>query len=149
MDESLLFSSADLKVSNQHLNVRGKIYAIADINHVELNFIQPKRLLATILFLTGLFLLLDEGNLFALGGFSIILSVVFWVSEGTRYALVIHSAASEKQVYISSDRLLIEKVIYALDTAMLEKVSPKAVSSYSSIERTYPDSPNDINFGAS
>lgn len=149
MDETLLFSSADVKVSNQQLIVRGQSYAIADINHVELNFIEPKRILATILFLTGLFLLLDEGDLFALGGFSIILGFVFWVSVATKYALVIHSSAGEKRVYTSSDRLLIEKVIFSLDTAMLENGPQRAVNSYSSTERTYPDNTNDINFGAS
>jgi hypothetical protein len=148
MDEKLLFSNADIKVSNQHLNVRGKVYAIADINQVELTFVEPKRILATILFLLGLFLLLDEGNLFALGGFSIILSVVFWISGGTKYAVVIHSAAGEKQVFVSDDRLLTEKIIYALDNAMLEHANPRMASTYATNENDYRDN-NDISFGAS
>ncbi len=149
MDETLLFSSADIKVSHQHLNVRGQSYAITDINHVELKLIEPKRIVATILFLAGLYLLLDEGKLFALGGFSIILGVVFWVSGGTRYTVVIHSSAGELRVFTSDDRLLTEKIIQALDTAMLEYANPRVKSAFAGDRTSYMDKNGDISFGAS
>lgn len=146
MDEKLLFSSVDIKVSNQQLNVQGQTYAIADINQVELTPIHPKRILATILFLTGLYLLIDEGSLFALGGFLIILAVVFWVSGVIKYTLVIHVAATKKQAYTTADKLLIEQVMHALDTAMLENQNPKPTPSHLSNQTTYIDN---INYHAS
>lgn len=148
MDDTILFSHADIKVSHQHLTVRGQTYAFADIKHVELQLIEPKRIVATILFLAGLFLLVDEGQLFALGGFSIILSVVFWVSGGTKYAVVIHNAAGEQRVFSSDDRLLTEKIVHALDTAMLEYANPRVSSARASTE-TYRDYNGDIGLGAS
>lgn len=139
MEETILFSNTDIKVSHQHLNIHGQTYAIADINHIELKLIEPKRIVATILFLAGLFLLIDEGQLFALGGFSVILGVVFWVSGGTKYALVIHSSAGEQRVLTSDDRLLAEKIIHAVDTAMLEYANPRVTSTPTSSETTYRD----------
>lgn len=149
MEENILFSNADVKVTSQHLNVHGKIYPIADIHFVESRFVEPKRILALILLFTGLILLLDEGSLFALGGFCVLLGIVFWVSGGTKYSVMIHTQVGEHKVITSDDQLMIEKVIHALDKAMLNGEQPRALNSQSSLETSYRESAKDISFGAS
>ncbi len=147
MDENILFSNADIKVSLEHLDVHGKIYPVSDIHFVESRLVEPKRIAALILLFTGLALLLDEGSLFALGGFFILLGIVFWVSGGSKFSVVIHTASGEHRVITSSDRLFTEKVINALNTAMLSNVPTKA-NVTSTPAHAYRDN-NDISFGAS
>jgi hypothetical protein len=144
MDENLLFSHADITISPQHLKVDGKTYAIADIQQVESRLVEPKRILALILLFCGVALLLDEGSLFALGGFCVLLGIVLWVAGGTRYLVVIHTSSGEQRVVTSSDRLFTEKVIHALDTAM-QPANQLKVNIPARPEPAY----SDISFGAS
>lgn len=148
MDEHILFSHADISISSQQLNVHGKIHAISDIHRVESRLIEPKRIAALILLFTGLVLLLDEGSLFALGGFCVLLGIVFWVSGGTKYSVVIHTADGKHRVVSSDDRLFTEKVIHALDTAMLNSGASRS-GVPTAPEPAYPENSKDISFGAS
>ncbi|MGQ2964241.1 DUF6232 family protein [Methylophilus sp.] len=144
MDENILFSHADIKVSLQHLNVHGKSYAIADIHQVEARLVEPKRIAALILFFCGIALLLDEGSLFALGGFCVLLGIVLWVAGGAKYSVVIHTAGGEHCVLTSDDRLFTEKVIHALDTAMQPATQPRV-----NIPAGQQPAYSDISLGAS
>jgi hypothetical protein len=148
MDENILFSHADVKVSREHLEVHGKIYPVSDIHFVESRLVEPKHIAALILFFSGLVMLLDEGSLFALGGFFVLLGIVLWVSGGTKYSVVIHTAGGEHRVLTSNDRLFNEKVVQALDTAMLSNAQPRVNNVLSATQAAYPDN-NDISFGAS
>ncbi|MFD1123039.1 DUF6232 family protein [Methylophilus flavus] len=149
MDENILFSHADVKVSREHLDVHGKIYPVSDIHLVESRLVEPKRITALILLFSGMTLLLDEGSLFAVGGFLVLLGIVFWVSGGSKYSVVIHTAGGEHRVITSNDRLFTEKVITALDTAMLNNGSPIVTSLQSAAETSFRDNNKDIRFGAS
>lgn len=148
MDENILFNQADIKISSQHLNVHGKTYALSDIQFVESRLVEPKRIAALILLFCGLALLLDEGSLFALGGFCVLLGIVCWVSGGAKYSVVIHTAAGEHRVITTNDRLFTEKVIHALDTAMLNSAQPR-VHAPAAPNPAYRENKNDISFGAS
>ena len=144
MDEKILFRHADISISHQHLHVHGKSYAITDIHRVESRLVKPKHMLALILLFCGMALLLDEGRLFALGGFCVLLGIVLWVAGGTKYSVVIHTANGEHRLVTSSDRLFTEKVIHALDTAMQPVTQPR-VNMPADQQPTY----SDISFGAS
>lgn len=146
MDEHLLFSHADISITSQHLNVHGKIYAVSDIHTVESRLIEQKRFAALILLFTGLVLLLDEGSLFALGGFCVLLGIVLWVSGGTRYSVVIHTSDGKYDVVSSDDRLFTEKVIHALDTAILNNANSRPGTRP---DTSYSENSKDISFGAS
>jgi hypothetical protein len=52
---------------------------------------------------------------------------------------VIHSSAGEQRVLTSDDRLLAEKIIHAVDTAMLEYANPRVTSAPTSSETIYRD----------
>lgn len=126
MDEHILFHNAGVKISNQQLIVPGHVYALNDIESVEFIKVEPKRTVAFVLLLVGMFLLLREGNLFALGGFSVLMSIVIWISGNTQYSLVINTAAGRKEVLSTMDRAYIEKVMQVLDTAMLHTPHEKS-----------------------
>jgi hypothetical protein len=144
MDENILFNHADITISQQHLQVHGKSYAIADIQQVESRLVEPKRIVALILLFCGMALLLDEGSLFAVGGFCVLVGIVVWVAGGTQYSVVIHTVTGEHRVVSSTDRLFTEKVIHALDTAM-QPVTQARVNMPADQQPPY----SDISFGAS
>lgn len=146
MDEHLLFSHADISITSQHLNVHGKTYAVSDIHTVESRLIEQKRIPALILLFIGVVLLLDEGSLFALGGFCVLLGIVLWVSGSTRYSVVIQTSDGKYEVVSSDDRLFTEKVIHALDTAMLNNAAARPATRP---EPSYSENSKDISFGAS
>jgi hypothetical protein len=124
MDEKIFFNQGGISVSSQQFVVNSQTYPIQNIQSTEFRLLEPQRNLAGFFMLIGLLLLLDEGTLFVVGGFSIIIGIVIWVSAVTKYAVILFTADEEHQVLTSNDNLLIEKVIQALDTAMASNVSP-------------------------
>jgi hypothetical protein len=144
MDENIMLNEAGITISQQFLHVHGKSYAMADIQQVESRLVEPKRIVALILLFCGMALLLNEGSLFALGGFCVLLGIVLWVAGGTKYSLVLHTAAGEHRVLTSHDRLFIEKVIHALATARQPAAQPR-VHMPAAAQAAY----SDISFGAS
>jgi hypothetical protein len=120
MDEHILFHNAGVKISNQQLIVPGHVYALKDIESVEFSELEPKRTVALVLILAGLFLLFREGNLFALGGFSVLMGIVIWITGNTQYSVIINTSSGRHEVLNSMDRAYIEKVLHAMDAAMLK-----------------------------
>jgi hypothetical protein len=127
MDE-ILFNEAGVKISSQRLTVERQVYALKDIDSVELKKTAPKRMVALAFLLSGLFFMLDEGKLFALGGFFVLIGIVLLISGTTQYTIVLNSDMGRNEVISSSDSVFIEKVLQVLDSAMLNQAHPKGIN---------------------
>lgn len=139
MDEHILFHNAGVKISNQQLIVPGHVYALKDIESVEFTQLEPKRTVALILILAGLFLLFREGNLFALGGFSVLMGIVIWITGNTQYSVIINTSSGRHEVLSSMDRTYIEKVLHALDAAMLKSAHHRPATGHANPLQTLDD----------
>lgn len=147
MDEHILFHNAGVKITSQQLIVPGHVYVLNEIESAEFIKVEPKRTVAIVLLCVGMFILLSEGHLFALGGFSVLMSIVIWISGNTQYRVMINTATGNHEVLSSMDRAYVEKVLHALDAAML-KSYPKTTSSANSVD-AFEHNTNDISVGTS
>lgn len=125
MDRKIFFSDGGIHISNRRVIASGKIFLLQDILSVKLGIARPKRGLSIFSILIGLALLLDEGGLFVIGGFSIFLGIVAWMSARTKFVVSLHTASGEHRALSSSDRVYIEKVIHALDAALVNRIDPR------------------------
>lgn len=121
MDETVFFSLEGIKVSDTQFIAEGKTYAIDEVTAVQHALIEPERTFPTICVLSGSFLMVFEDIFMFVGGFSIALGLVAWFTAQTLYAVVIHTADGEKQALTSTSSTDVNRVIRALNTAIISR----------------------------
>lgn len=125
MNKKVFFQQENISVTERALTVNNQTYDMHAIHAARLQVIKPKRELAILWIFVGLLLLLEEGALFAIGGLSVIVGVLTWVTKTQQYAVIIQTQAAEHEVFTSSDRVTAEKVIHALDAARVRRFDPR------------------------
>lgn len=121
MAETVFFSLEGIKVSDTQFIAEGQTYAIEAVTAVKHGLIEPKRTFSTFCFLSGSFLMIFEDIFMFVGGFSIALGMVAWFTAQTLYSVVIHTAEGEKQVLTSTNITDVDRVIRALNTAIISR----------------------------
>ncbi|KQT36310.1 DUF6232 family protein [Methylophilus sp. Leaf414] len=121
MAETVFFSLEGIKVSDTQFIADGQTYAIDTVTAVQHGLIEPKRTFSTICVLSGSFLMIFEDIFMFVGGFSIALGLVAWFTAQTLYAVVIHTEEGEKQALTSTNSTDVDRVIRALNTAIINR----------------------------
>ncbi len=121
MAETVFFSLEGIKVSDSHFIAEGQTYAIETVTAVQHGLIEPKRTFSTFCMLSGSFLMIFEDIFMFVGGFSIALGMVAWFTAQTLYSVVIHTEEGEKQALTSTSSTDINRVIRALNTAIISR----------------------------
>ena len=121
MEEKVFFSLEGIKVSNTEFIADGQTYDIEAVTLVKHGLIEPKRVFPTFCMLSGAFLMIFEDVFMFVGGFSIALGMVAWFTAQTLYAVIIHTADGERQALTSASSHDVERVIRALNTAIISR----------------------------
>ncbi|HSH87626.1 MAG: DUF6232 family protein [Methylophilus sp.] len=121
MTEKVFLSLEGIKVSDTQFIADGQTYAIDAVTAVQHGLIEPRRTFPTFCLLSGSFLMIFEDIFMFVGGFSIALGMVAWFTAQTLYAVVIHTADGEKQALTSPNSNDVDRVIRALNTAIINK----------------------------
>lgn len=121
MEEKVFFSLEGIKVSNSQFIAEGQTYDLGAVTSVKHRLIEPKRGFPTFCMLSGSFLMIFEDVFMFVGGFSIALGMVAWFTAQTLYAVVIHTAEGEQQALTSTNSHDVDRVIRALNTAIINK----------------------------
>lgn len=121
MEENVIFSLEGIKVSNKQFIANGKSYDIEEVTSVKHGLIEPKRGFPTFCMLSGSFLLIFEDVFMLVGGFSIALGMLALLTAKTMYTVVIHTRDGEHQALTSEDSNDVNRVIRALNTAMISR----------------------------
>jgi hypothetical protein len=122
METQIHFIQDGVRVTNTVLTVNGQTYDLNKITSVHVKGIEPKRWSSMLCIALGLVLLINESGLFVIGGILTTLGVVTGVLASQTYAVVLTMEGGEKEVLVSFDSEYIQKVIHALDNAMLAMV---------------------------
>jgi hypothetical protein len=122
METHIHFHQDGVRVTNTGLTVNGQTYDLNKITSVHVKGIRPKRWSAMLCIALGLVLLIDESGLFVIGGILITLGIVTGFLASQTYAVVLTMEDGEKEVLLSLDSVYIQKVVHALDTAMVALV---------------------------
>ncbi|HWU65372.1 MAG TPA: DUF6232 family protein [Methylophilus sp.] len=123
MDRKVFFSDGGIIISDSRFIASGYIYNIRDITSVRLGVIEAPRWLGIFGMGSGLVLMLMEDTLFVVGGCFIALGVMVGVFSKTRYAVILETATGEHRVFSDTSKHYIERVICALDAAMVHRVT--------------------------
>jgi hypothetical protein len=121
MQEKVFFSLEGIKVSDTQFIADGQTYHLDEVSSVKHGLIEPKRGFSTFCMLSGSFLMIFEDVFMFVGGFSIALGMVAWFTAQTLYSVVIHTPEGEKQALTSANSHDVDRVIRALNTALISR----------------------------
>lgn len=117
MDKKVFFTQDGVTVSKTRFIVRGQLYEISKVSFLTYQRLKPNRWFAMVCLSIGLLLVLDEGDLFALGGCLILAGIVSWVAAKPKYAVMLTMPEGDIQALVSTDQSHVERVIQALNAS--------------------------------
>lgn len=123
MDRKVFFSDGGIIISDSRFIASGYIYNIRDITSVRMGVIEAPRWLGIFGMGSGLVLMLMEDTLFVVGGCFIAFGVMVCMFAKTRYAVILETATGEHHIFSDTSKHYIERVICALDEAMVNRVT--------------------------
>lgn len=121
MEETNFFNQDNVSVSNSRFIVNGQTYAMSNVTSVKSGVTPPNRGVAVLLILIGLICFLGSGTAYIIGIGLIFAGVIAWSSAKAEYSVILNTSAGENQALTSEDNLYIEKVIHALNTAIVSR----------------------------
>lgn len=124
MDEKVFFNEGGVSVSNARFIAHGQTYAMSGITSVKSFAQTPSRKGPTVAGLIGAVLLLaafasDAGSIGIFGAALIALAVFWWMNLKPEYSVLLSSSSGEAKAYSSKDYPFINKVITALNDAIV------------------------------
>jgi Zn-dependent membrane protease YugP len=120
MNQYVYYSRNGVTVVLDQLNVDGRSYPLKSITSVRLAKNNTGHRIATLLMLVGLVLLVNEGALFVYGALLFLLGILLWISFDAVYCLLIATSEGEKSILENNDIEYVEKILHALDAAMID-----------------------------
>jgi hypothetical protein len=121
MEEFVFFSLEGISVSNIEFIADEFTCAIQDVISVHHGMIEPSRGFSTFCMLLGAFLMIFDEVFMFVGGFSIALGMIAWVSAKTQYAVVIHTPLGAHHALTSESSHDITRVVSALNKAIIHR----------------------------
>jgi hypothetical protein len=122
--ETTILSEGGVTISTARAVFPTKTYAMSQISSVSMAKVQNTNKflagLGILLVIVGLGTLLGQHNILGLI-IAVLGGVAFYYSMRTRYAVVITSSAGEGHALVSSDRAQIERVVNAINEAIIQR----------------------------
>ena len=111
-----LFNNGSVVVTRNTFQVPGTQYPIRNIGAVKTLTVKPDRNWPIICFIVGFFLIAVYG----LGLLIIGLGIYWWISQKTKYCIIVVSSGTESQAYSSSNMNEIKEIQSAINSALAE-----------------------------
>jgi hypothetical protein len=119
MSEQIIFKHDGVLISSNRLLIAGKqTHLLGDITSTRIGEMEPNQIYAIIVTLIGTWLITQNGVLVGLGCIALMTGVIIWISSITQYAAFINTPKDEYRIFISNDRLRVEKLVNALDLVL-------------------------------
>jgi hypothetical protein len=110
------FNNGSVVVTRNTFQVPGTQYPIRNIGAVKTLTVKPDRNWPIICFIVGFFLIAVYG----LGLLIIGLGIYWWISQKTKYCIIVVSSGTESQAYSSSNMNEINAIQSAINSALAE-----------------------------
>ena len=110
------FNNGSVVVTRNTFQVPGTQYPIRNIGAVKTQVIKPDRKGPIICCIVGFFLIAAYG----LGLLIIGLGIYWWISQKTKYCIIVVSSGTESQAYSSSNMNEINAIQSAINSALAE-----------------------------
>lgn len=114
MDKKAFFSQEGVTVSQTRFVVLDKVYEIKRISTLTCKKSSPDFSLAILHLFIGVLLILNEDDLFALGGCFVLLGIIFSVAARPRYSIILSLPEGEVTALTSTDQQHVDRIIQAI-----------------------------------
>jgi len=122
MEETEFFKDGDVRVTNSRFIVGSSTYAMTGVTSVKKTSATPPRSGAILIIATGIVILLGMNGVERLWGVAAIaLGIVAYKRTKPKYSVYLNSASGESQALESEDVKYIDKVINALNQAIIHR----------------------------
>ena len=120
MEEKIFYDAGSISVSNSRFIVDGQTYAMSNVTSVKTGVEEAKKGAGILIGLIGL-LVLFGANSILWGIIILILGILLFVGAKNRYSVVLSTSSGENQALTSKDKTYIEKVVLALNEAIVSR----------------------------
>lgn len=116
--EEFLFDEGDIKISKLRFIVGNQTYAMSGITSVKSESVSPNIAFPLLLFLLGLLVLALEASPL-IAGVLIGCGVILLLTRYGKHSVTLGTSGGEIQSYVSRDKSFIQKVVAALNDAII------------------------------
>jgi hypothetical protein len=120
MEEKMFFDAGNISVSNSRFIVDGQTYAMGNVTSVKTGFEKASKAGGILIGILGLLVLLGAKS-FLWGIIIIAVGVFAFIGAKDKYSVVLSTSSGENQALTSENRTHIEKVVSALNDAIVSR----------------------------
>lgn len=118
MNETVVFDENNVKVTNTRFIVDGQTYAMNGVTSVKRFEKKPPRIVPILVALIGLGAMAGS---FLIGVIIVAAAVGIWKIQKAQYSVLLSTSSGDAQALTSPDRVYIERVISALNDAIVNR----------------------------
>jgi hypothetical protein len=116
--ERVFLQEGNVSVSDKRFVVGAQTYPLSGITSIKSHQQVPSRVIPIVI---GLFGLLVLASSVAGGAIAILVAFLIWFLQKPAYSVVLSTAAGEQQALMAPDRAYIERVVQALNNAVVAR----------------------------
>ena len=120
MQENMLFNSDNVSVSNNEFIVDGQTHEMGTITSVQIEVEEATIGIGIFIALIGTLVLFGT-QFFYSGGLIMLVGILSFLAAKNRYSIVLSTSSGSGQVLFSKDRVYIEKIVSALNEAIVSR----------------------------
>jgi ABC-type siderophore export system fused ATPase/permease subunit len=120
VEEKIFFEEDDVSVSNSRFIVNGQTFAMGNVTSVKTGVEEAKKGGAIVIGIIGL-LLLFSGKALLVSIIIIGVGILVFNAAQDKYSVVLSTSSGENQALTSGDKSYIEKVVVALNDAIVSQ----------------------------
>jgi len=120
MEEKVFFDTGTISVSNSRFIVDGQTYAMGNVTSVKTGVEEAKKSTGILIGLFGLFVLFGAKSIIW-GIIIMIVGILLFIGAKNKYSVVLSTSSGENQALSSEDKTHIEKVVSALNEAIVSR----------------------------
>jgi hypothetical protein len=121
MAEQTFFNDAGITVTNARFITTGQTYAMSGVTSVKNLRRDPKRLGPIILAVVGLLMLLGGSSMLLFGLLLVAGGVAWWILDKPKYIVSLTTSSGEAEATWSKNRDFIEKIVAAVNEAIVHR----------------------------
>jgi hypothetical protein len=127
MQQKIIFGLDGLQVNSTQLIANEQTFTLRELTAVKHGYIEPKRGFSTLCVFIGTVLLNFEEVFIIVGGFSIVLGVMAFLTAKTIYTVVIETVHGEHHAFASENMDAVETAIRAINSAIINRRGPNEI----------------------
>jgi len=120
MEEKSFFTSSNISVSNSRFIVDGQTYAMSNVTSVKTGIEKANKVVGVLVTLSGLVVLIGSESIIW-GVIITAIGVLAFIGAKNKYSVVLSTSSGENQALISKDKTHIERVVLALNDAIVSR----------------------------